>query len=364
MKFVQATLLIVTTVVTLSHLVAQTPGPRSRCRPDVSSNKAPAITSFAASTSKVIVPCPPTHLSLSGACPTERSSSVLLATHATDPDGDKLIYTYSGTSGRITGEGSHVTWDLTDLAPGTYTAVVEVDDGLGCVSFSSTTVTIALCLDCVVVCGLCPTLSVTCPDFVDEGQPATFTANLTQGTPAISETYHWKISAGTITSGQGTSSIVVDTVGTGGASITATVEVSGDIDPSCNRTASCTVAVRPMIIGCPLNSYGDIRFNDEKARLDNYAIQLQNTPTDRGVIIGYGSCEGEALARLKRAKNYLVKTRGIEATRIDIVDSGCRAELAVVLWLVPEGATAPEADRLLEVSPCPRCKKPAGGPRR
>ena len=364
MKFVQATLLIVTTVVTHSHLVAQTPGPRSLCRAGISPNKAPVINSFAASTSRVIVPCPQGQISNSGSCPPGLTSSIRLLTNATDPDGHTMLYIYGATGGSFTGEGPNVTWDLSGLDPRTYTASVEVDDGLGCVSFSSTTVTIALCDDCVPVCVLCPPLSVTCPDFVDEGQPATFTANLTQGTPAISETYHWKVSAGTITSGQATSSIVVDAVGTGGASITATVEVSGDIDPSCNRTASCTVAVRSRIIGDPFDRYGNIRFNDEKARLDNFAIQLQNSPTDRGVMIGYGSCEGEAHARLKRAKNSLVKTRGIEASRIDLVDSGCRAELAVVLWLVPEGATTPEADRLPEVSPCPRCRKPLRGSRR
>ena len=54
---------------------------------------------------------------------------------ATDPDGDTLLYSYTVTGGRITGEGANVSWDLTGVQPGTYTSTVEVDDGCGCVAF-------------------------------------------------------------------------------------------------------------------------------------------------------------------------------------------------------------------------------------
>ncbi|MGZ5435094.1 MAG: hypothetical protein ACXWID_02205 [Pyrinomonadaceae bacterium] len=337
-------------------------GHRNAREPDILPNQAPVISSFAASTSTITVPCPPGQHSASGACPTTATTSVGLTTTATDPDGDTLLYTYSTTGGRITGDGANATWDLSGLAPGTYTASVEVDDGCGCISFSSTTVTIATCNDCVPDL-TCPTLGVTCPGDVDEGQPATFTANFGQGTPTVSETYNWTVSSGTITSGQGTSSITVDTKGVGGGSITATVEIGG-VDPSCNRTASCTVAVKPILIPRKFDEYGNIRFNDEKARLDNYAIQLQNAPTDRATIIGYGACEGEGLNRANRAKDYLVNTRGIDAGRIDTVDGGCRSELKVELWLVPSGATAPAADMGGAVSPCPECKRPTRRGRR
>jgi hypothetical protein len=336
-------------------------GHRNSREPDVLPNQAPVISSFAASTSTVTVPCQPGYHSSSGACPTTATSSVGLTTTATDPDGDTLLYTYSTTGGTIRGDGANATWDLSGLGPGTYTASVEVDDGCGCVSFSSTTVTIANCPDCVPDL-VCPTLTVTCPNDVDEGQPATFTANFTQGTPTVSETYNWTVSAGTITSGQGTSSITVDTKGVAGGTITATVEVGG-VDPTCTRTASCTVQVRPVPVARKFDEYGNIRFNDEKARLDNYAIQLQNAPSDRGVIIGYGSCEGEGLTRANRAKDYLVNTRGIDAGRIDTVDGGCRAELHVELWLVPQGAAAPAADTSQAVSPCPACRPARGGRR-
>jgi hypothetical protein len=334
-------------------------GHRNNREPDVLPNQAPVISSFAASTASITMPCPPGMVS--DTCPTTATTSVGLTTTATDPDGDTLLYTYSTTGGRITGEGANVTWDLSGVGPGTYTASVEVDDGCGCISFSSTTVTIAECSNCRNPL-VCPTIAVTCTDAVDEGQPITFTANFQQGTPTISETYNWTVSAGTITSGQGTSSITVDTKGLGGQSVTATVEIGG-ADPTCGRTASCTTQVRNIAVPKKIDEYGNIRFNDEKARLDNYAIALQNEPGSRGAIVGYGSCDEEGLKRAQRAKDYLVNTRGIDASRVDAIDGGCLPELQVQLWVVPQGATFTTGDATGVVTPCPDCKKTPKGRR-
>ena len=336
-------------------------GHRNKREPDVLPNQAPVISSFAASTSTITLPCKEGYKSASGACPTTVTNSVGLTTTATDPDGDTLLYTYTTTGGRITGEGANVTWDLSGMAPGTYTASVEVDDGCGCISFSSTTVTIADCGDCVPIL-VCPTVSVTCADTADEGQPITFNAKFDQGTPTVSETYNWTVSAGTITSGQGTSSITVDTKGLGGQSVTATVEVGG-VDPTCNRTASCTTPIKPNVLARKFDTYGNIRFNDEKARLDNYAIALQGEPGSRAAIVGYGSCDEEGQKRAQRAKDYLVNTRGIDAGRIDVIDGGCLPELEVQLWIVPQGASFTTGDATGTVSPCPDCKKAPKGKR-
>jgi hypothetical protein len=172
------------------------------------------------------------------------------------------------------------------------------------------------------------------------------------------------VSAGTISSGQGTSTITVDTAGVaGGTSVTATVNLGG-LDPSCNATASCSTGVKPPPAQPrKFDEYGNIRFNDEKARLDNFAVALQNEPGSTATILVYGSCEGEAQQRGDRAKDYLVNTRGIEAGRITVVDGGCRSDLLVQLWIVPQGATAPAPDTAGNISPCPACKKTRPRPR-
>jgi hypothetical protein len=313
------------------------------------------VGSVSSSMASITLPCPPGTSSPS--CSASASRSVELIATYTDQDNDTLLYTWSVTGGTLSGEGKTVQWDLSAQQPGTYTATVSVNDGNGHIVPGSATVTIAECTGCVPPC---PTVSVSCPSDVDQGAPITFTASV-NGDANV--TYNWTVSAGTISSGQGTSSISVDTTGIGGQSVTATVELGG-LDPSCSRTASCTTSVKPPNPPArKFDEYGNIKFNDEKARLDNYAIGLQNEPGSQGYIIAYGTCEGEAQARADRAKDYLVNTRGIDAGRLVTIDGGCASELKVELWVVPTGATAPAATTDNAVSPCPACKK-AAAPRR
>jgi hypothetical protein len=335
-------------------------GHRNSRTPPAPPNQPPTVSSVTPSISSVLRPCPP---GMSSTDCTPTGSEVTLVANATDPDSDQLLYTWSVTGGKLSGEGRQVTWDLTGVANGTYTASVEVNDGNQHTATGSATVTVADCPGCAKPPPPCPVVSVSCPSEVEAGQPITFTASVSGG-EGISPTYNWSVSAGTISGGQGTSTITVDTTGLGSQSVTATVSIGG-ADPSCTgTTASCTTGVKPP--PAPprkFDEYGNIRFNDEKARLDNYAIQLQNEPGSTGTIIVYGSCAGEAQQRGDRAKDYLVNTRGIEAGRITVVDGGCRADLAVQLWIVPQGSAAPEVDTTNVISPCPECKR-SRAPRR
>lgn len=316
-------------------------------------NAGPSV-SVSGSTSTINLPCEEGRTSET--CVPSASKEVQLTAQASDPDNDTLLYTWSVTGGRISGEGRAVNWDLSGVNPGTYTATVEVNDGNQHTANANTTVTVVLC-----TCPPppCPNVSVSCPSEVDAGQSLTFNASVTGGPSSLMPTYNWSVSAGTITGGQGTSSITVDTAGLGGQTVTATVEVGG-VEPACGRTASCSTSVKPVEVPVPVkfDEYGDIKFNDEKARLDNYAIQLQNQTGSQGYIIAYGTCEGQGQARADRAKNYLVNTRGIEAGRITAVDGGCRADLTVQLWIVPTGASNPATSTDGAVSPCPECRTP------
>ena len=330
-------------------------GRRNARTPPIPPNTAPSVSSVTPSIASILRPCPPPTSSTS--C-TPTGSEVTLVANASDPDNDQLLYTWSVTGGRLSGEGRQVTWDLSGVANGSYTATVEVNDGNQHTATGNTTVTVADCSGCVPPPPPCPTVSVSCPTDVEANQPITFTASVSGGAEGASWTYNWSVSAGTISSGQGTSTITVDTASLGGQSVTATVSIGG-ADPSCTgTTASCTTTVKPpQAPARKFDEYGNIRFNDEKARLDNYAIQLQNEPGSTGTIIVYGSCQGEGQQRGDRAKDYLVNTRGIEAGRITVVDGGCRSELNVQLWVVPQGAAAPTVDTSGAIDPCPECRK-------
>jgi hypothetical protein len=94
-----------------------------------------------------------------------------------------------------------------------------------------------------------------------------------------------------------------------------------------------------------LDEYGDISWNDEKARLDNFAIEMHNLPVSAGYLICYGGRVGRAGAarrRCQRAGGYVSGYRGIDAARVVTVDGGYREELTVELWVVPPGATPPQ----------------------
>ena len=117
-------------------------GHRHKREPAILPN-APPVAALAASTTTITLPCQPGFHSTSGACPASVSTNVSLTTTASDPDGDTLLYSYTVTGGRISGEGANVSWDLSGVGPGTYTASVDVDDGCGCITAATTTVTIA-----------------------------------------------------------------------------------------------------------------------------------------------------------------------------------------------------------------------------
>ena len=270
------------------------------------------------------------------------STRVRLRARATSPDGNTLRYRWTVSGGRIDGDGPEVTWDLSGAPPGTYTARIDVESGPPgnplCNAFTTIPVIVRACPP---PRPFCPNVSIYCPDTVTLGQPVTFTANATGGTPGVTPTYRWTVSAGTITSGQGTSSITVDTSGLGGQAITAKVEVLGyELDCSASCTAQVPQPPRPR----PFDEFGNIARDDEKARLDTFAIQLQNEPGSRGYVIVYpgpASRAGEAQRRADRAREYLVNTRGIDAGRIVTTVGPQRDAFTVQLWVVPAGAEPP-----------------------
>jgi hypothetical protein len=93
------------------------------------------------------------------------------------------------------------------------------------------------------------------------------------------------------------------------------------------------------------DEYSSILWGDEKARLNNVAIQLQRERADLVIyLVAYGgrrACVGEARARALRAKNYLVGKRGIPSGRVVSIDGGYRDEQMVEIWVLPRGFGEP-----------------------
>jgi len=280
------------------------------------------------------------------ACNDELARVRLVAT-ARSVDGAPLRYKWTTSGGRLRGEGANTTWDLAGATAGVYQAFVEVDDGrdLNCVAFSSVAIVVTNCPPPLPPPPICPTVTVSCPEAGSENAPVTFTVAITGGTPNIIPGYNWTISAGKIISGQGTPSITVDTGGLAGQTVRASVDVTGFGTPC---PASCSVSI--PIINKPrkFDEYYDIARNDEKARLDNYAIQLQSEPGSQGYIIVYPSRRAgsnDAQARVQRITDYLVNSRGIDSHRVVTIMGPQREDWLFELWVVPEGAPPPTPNR-------------------
>ena len=89
------------------------------------------------------------------------------------------------------------------------------------------------------------------------------------------------------------------------------------------------------------DEFGDILYSDLAARLDNFAVAVQNQPSARGFLIVYRTrrdIAGLSHRLAMRMKNYLVNSRGLEAARLATVDGGIADHLTQELWIVPAGA--------------------------
>lgn len=275
-------------------------------------------------------------------CSDKTTLSVKSSASSSDPT-DQLLYNYTVSGGRIVGNGANVSWDLSGAKPGTYTITSAVDNGCGlCGKTVTKTVEVKKCDKCDLPC-LCPTLSVSGPSSVKEGEMITFTANASGV-----DKYNWTVSAGLIKEGQGTSVITVDTTGVacGTTSVTATAEMMGgsNICADCRTTSSASTD-----IPCPPEPRKPIKVNEQGPAVDDdVKNSLQNIrdgelgadPTAMLYIINTGS----KAAKAKRVKqlNKAIDFLPMDRSRIVFVDGGTSGRMLTEYWIVPAGAQPPQ----------------------
>jgi hypothetical protein len=288
---------------------------------------------------EVILPCAPGQVSKSGGCPDDRTVGV--RTSATNPDNDVLTYNYTVSGGRIVGSGANVNWDLSGVRAGTYTITAAVDNGCGfCGKTQTKTITVRDCPDCITPCQ-CPTsITVTGPaGLTDPGSDMNFTANVVGGTQD-SVTYNWTVSAGTISSGQGTSAITVATDRSmAGQTVTATVTI-GNLCADCNNTASASGEIRTLPDRRKIDEFTALPYDDIKLRFQNLQVEMANDPTATAYIITYGS--GKARTAQDRGIERAIDFLKLDRSRIRIVDGGAGdGTVRTEVWIVPAGADPP-----------------------
>jgi hypothetical protein len=204
----------------------------------------------------------------------------------------------------------------------------------------------------------CPVVRVSCPDNVEEGGEPTYTADVSGGDPNVTPTFNWTVSAGSISSGQGTSTINVETAGAGGQTITATVDVGG-YPRECSTSDSCTISVTKK--AAPAVKFGEYTTPDlsaNKAQLDEWVAALRQDPAAQGYLIAYGgraSRPEDAQKAADNATDYTMNVRKMDGARTLSGVGGYREQPTVELWIAPPGGAPPMATPTVD----PKDVKPA-----
>jgi hypothetical protein len=200
----------------------------------------------------------------------------------------------------------------------------------------------------------CPyDVRVDAPSEIREGDLVTFAA-INAVSASVPLNYRWSVTPDTarITSGIGTSSITVDSTGLGRQTITAELDVTDDVyGATCMQKNSVRTNVLfeepppPTPTRCDV--FESTSFDDDKYRFDNCVIQIRNRPDAQLYIIIYQGTDRQSQRRTtadlvrRRTMDYLVKTRGVDPRRIQIIMGGTRPRTSLELWIVPPGASLP-----------------------
>jgi len=274
-------------------------------------------------------------------------------------------YSWTSTGGVVAGTSSTATVDTKDAAPGTYSVKGHVSEGAkpGQMADCSADFTVKAFEPPTVGCSANPST-------VNPGDSATITANgvSPQNRPL---TYSYSASAGSISGTTGTATL--STTGAAPGTITVTCNVVDDKGQTASQQTTVTVLAPPAPVAPASTSLCSISFdrdthrptrvdNEGKACLDDLALNLQrSTDATLDVVGNAASTEkhGDKLAaeRAVNTKDYLVKEKGIDASRVAVF-TGTEDAKKVSTTLVPTGATAVTATPVDETMVKAQPRKP------
>ncbi len=314
-----------------------------------------------------IVPPPPVMLACSVAPATAFPGDPLTVTGTATNLNPKKTATYNWTStgGTLSGTGATVNIDTKDAAPGSYSVKGHVSEGAkpGQMADCSADFTIKAFEP--------PTVSCSAnPSTVNPGDSSTITASgvSPQNRPL---TYSYSASAGSISGTSSTATLT--TAGAAPGTINVTCNVVDDKGQTASAQTTVTVIAppapqKPMSQNlCSISFDRDTKRptrvdNEGKACLDDLALNLQrSTDATLDVVGNAASTEKDgsqkAAERAVNTKDYLVKEKGIDPSRVAVF-TGTDDAKSVTTTLVPQGATPVTATPVDETAVKPIPRKP------
>ena len=255
-------------------------------------------------------------------------------------------YTWTADGGTISGTSNVANIDTKNAAPGTYTAKGHISEGNkpGQMADCSAQYTIKAFEP--------PTISCSAnPSTVNPGDSATITA---QGSSPQNRplTYSYSATEGSV-SGNGNTA-TLSTAGAAPGTITVTCNVVDDKGQTASATTNVTLSAPPPPPAPTTSSLCSVNFerdkrrptrvdNEGKACLDDVSLKLQQSADAKLAVVGNAAStekRGSTLAaeRAVNTKDYLVKEKGIDASRISVY-TGSQDGKTVTTTLIPSGAT-------------------------
>jgi outer membrane protein OmpA-like peptidoglycan-associated protein len=279
------------------------------------------------------------------------------------------MYSWTSDAVKVGGASTTANVDTATLAPGTYTVKGHVTEGVkaGQSADCATSFTVKPYDP--------PTISCAAsPSSVNPGDSAAITASAVspQNRPL---TYSYSTSAGTV-AGTG-STATLNTAGAAPGTITVTCNAVDDKANAVSATTSVTVIAPPPPPSPKTQALCSISFTKDKARptrvdneakacLDDVSLALGRSADAKVAVVGSSDPKEKknatklAADRAENAKAYLVKEKGIDASRISAYTDGTDGK-TVATTLIPAGATLDTTGLTAvdESKPMAPAKKPA-----
>ncbi|MEO6924356.1 MAG: hypothetical protein ABI142_11060 [Bryocella sp.] len=262
-----------------------------------------------------------------------------------------VTYTWTSDSGPVAGSSNVASVDTKTLSAGTYTVKGHLSQGTKPGQFA----------DCssqfTVTAYQPPTVGCSAnPSSVAPGDPSTITASgvSPQNRPL---TYSYSASAGSISGN--TSTATLSTAGVAPGTITVTCNAVDDKGQTASQQTTVSVSAPEAAAPATTKSLCTISFdrdqrrptrvdNEAKACLDDIALNAQREPQAKLAVIG-SSTAGKgrhasewaakrASERAVNTKEYLVKDKGVDASRITVY-TGTADTNSAATTIIPSGAT-------------------------
>lgn len=255
-------------------------------------------------------------------------------------------YTWSGQGFTVKGDSNTGSIDTASLAPGSYTVTGHVTEGKKPGQSADCTASFT------VKEFEPPTISCSAsPSTIKPGDSATITSTAVspQNRPL---TYSYSASAGSI-SGTGNTA-TLSSAGAPAGAITVTCNVQDDKGKNASSTSTVTVEAPPPPPAPKTSALCSISFardkkrparvdNEAKACLDEVSLNLQRQSDASLSIVGEADANekgGDKLSKSRavNTKDYLVKEKGVDASRISVYTGSTPGKTAEN-YLVPSGAS-------------------------